>query len=65
MKELFGSQISDFRYEKIDDFSFEVYTESIGWTGLGYSDYTLFFENHFDVFNLLEKGLAIDIKTIK
>jgi hypothetical protein len=65
VKELFGSQISDFRYEKIDDFSFEVYTESIGWTGLGYSDYTLFFENHFDVFNLLEKGLAIDIKTIK
>ena len=39
VKDLFGESISDFRYEKIDDFSFEVYTEMLGWTGLSYNEY--------------------------
>ena len=31
---------------------------------LPYSDIITLFENHFDVFGLIEKGLAIDINTI-
>lgn len=30
-----------------------------------YSDMEKLFENHFDVFGLIEKGLAIDLNTIK
>ena len=64
VKDLFGESISDFRYEKIDDFSFEVYTEMLGWTGLSYDEYTAFFRFHYDVFGLIEKGLAIDINKL-
>ena len=64
VKELFGESISDFRYEKIDDFSFEVYSEMLGWTGLSYNEYTIFFRHHYDIFNLIENKLAININNI-
>jgi hypothetical protein len=32
---------------------------------LGYYEWCYLFENHFDVFGLIEKGLAIDINTLK
>ena len=32
-------------------------------TDLGYYEWCYLFENHFDVFGLIEKGLAIDINT--
>ena len=31
---------------------------------LGYYEWCYLFENHFDVFGLIEKGLAIDINTL-
>jgi hypothetical protein len=64
VKDLFGESISDFRYEKIDDFSFEVYTKILGWTGLSYNEYTIFFRHHYDIFNLIENKLAININNI-
>ena len=33
--------------------------------GLPYSIFEILLKNHFDVFGLIEKGLAIDINTIK
>ena len=46
-------------------FSVEVCDKVIGWTAISYEEYQLFFKNHFDVFGLTEKGLAIDINSIE
>lgn len=46
-------------------FSVEVCDKVIGWTAISYEEYQLFFKNHFDVFGLIEKGLAIDINSIE
>lgn len=46
-------------------FSVEVCDKVIGWTAISYEEYQLFFKNHFDVFGLIEKGLAIDYNTVK
>ena len=35
------------------------------YSALEYPEYCWLFENHFDVFGLIEKGLAIDINTLK
>ena len=56
VKDLFGESISDFRYE--------IYTEMLGWTGLSYNEYTTFFRFHYDIFNLIENKLAININNI-
>jgi len=32
---------------------------------MGYEKFCWFLEQHYDVFGLIEKGLAIDINTIK
>ena len=29
------------------------------------NDYNILLENHFDIFGLIEKGLAIDMNTLK
>ena len=58
IKELFGNDICDFRFETIDDFSLEVYTEMIGWTGICYKDYCKLLSLHFDIFGLLDRNLA-------
>ncbi len=69
----------DFFKENIDDaivdflincepennhFSVEVCEKVIGWSALSYEEYQLFFKNHFDVFGLIEKGLAISTDTL-
>lgn len=64
VKEMIGESICDFRFDLSDDFSFEVYTESIGWVGLSYNEYNQFFRYHFDVFGLIDKNLAIDLNTL-
>jgi hypothetical protein len=46
-------------------FSVEVCDKFIGWTAISYEEYQLFFKNHFDVFGLIQKGLAIDINLIE
>lgn len=48
-----------------DHFSVEVCDKVIGWTAISYEEYQLFFKNHFDVFGLIEKGLAVYINTIE
>lgn len=54
------------------DTSFEFNTRSIKFTKTihfgfegNFEDISKLFENHFDVFGLIDKGLAIDINTIK
>jgi hypothetical protein len=42
-----------------------VMEETLDIRYLSYSDAVILFKNHYDVFELIEKGLAIDINTIK
>lgn len=44
--------------------SIEVCDKVLGWSALSYEEYALLFRSHFDVFGLIENGLAIDINTL-
>ena len=72
--------ISDLTIENMKDFSgvnfsrysedflnsiLEAYKKDIKIQNLSYRLMQPLFENHFDIFGLIEKGLAIDINTIK
>lgn len=43
---------------------FDYYIRCIKSGIMEYSEYDWFFENHYDVFGLIEQGLAVDINTI-
>ena len=67
---IFGEYYTTISYQdKVDkEFSFVVQFSSIGIAGLNpitYEVYTWLFKNHFDVFGLIEQGLAIDKTTFK
>ena len=51
-------------YESIEHLS-ELDCESFLTCNFSYEFWQSLFKNHFDVFGLIEKGLAIDINTIK
>ena len=62
---LFGEYYTTINYQdKVDKtFSFVVQFSSIGIAGINpitYEVYTWLFKNHFDVFGLIDRGLAID-----
>ena len=40
-------------------------TIDLGITKLGYESIQELLEEHYDIFNLIEKGLAIDINTLE
>lgn len=65
VQQLFGFEIEQFRMESDNenDFSLEVLTD-LGWTSLTFNEYQNLLAYHFDLFMLIEKGLAVDINTL-
>lgn len=65
VQQLFGFEIEEFRMESDNenDFSLEVLTD-LGWTSLTFNEYQNLLAYHFDLFMLIEKGLAVDINTL-
>lgn len=50
----------------LDQIEISSYARSeTGFSGLNYHAATICFENHIDIFKLIEKGLAVDTNTIK
>ena len=68
--DVFGEYYTVVRYQdKVDEeYSFMIQFSPIGIVGIDlipYKAYEWLFKNHFDVFGLIEKGLAIDKTTFK
>lgn len=68
--DVFGEYYTVVRYQdKVDEeYSFMIQFSPIGVVGIDlipYKAYKWLFKNHFDVFGLIEKGLAIDKTTFK
>ena len=68
--DIFGEYYTVVRYQdKVDEeYSFMIQFSPIGIVGIDlipYEAYEWLFKNHFDVFGLIEKGLAIDKTTFK
>lgn len=66
IKENIQDDITDFRFNRNKlGFSLEVYVSSFFWTGTSYEEISKLFEHHFDVFGLINEGLAININYLK
>ena len=65
VQQLFGLEIEQFRMksDNENDFSLEVLTD-LGWTSITFNEYQKLLAYHFDLFMLIEKGLAVDINTL-
>lgn len=56
------SHFDKYRFQIYSDFDY--YISCIKIKEMEYAEFEFIFENHFDVFGLIEKGLAIDINTL-
>ena len=57
--------LSDLEYTKFE-FQNDEYVVDMGLSSsLSWTDWEYLFSNHFDVFGLIKKGLAIDINTLE
>ena len=63
MKEFSGSDFKRYSIEYLETI-LETYKKEISTNSLSYRLMQKLFENHFDVFGLIEKGLAVDINTL-
>jgi hypothetical protein len=59
--------LSDLQNEEYENkiFNREYIIDKEADSELGYYEWCYLFKNHFDVFGIIEKGLAIDINTLK
>lgn len=57
--------LSDLEYTKFEFENDEYVIDKESSSELCWDEWTFLFENHFDVFGLIEKGLAININTLE